>query len=188
MSEGSVMTVGEAQITQLDGLRELMATQHPVFDEICRELARAFHVRETEIALLCAHGTVLKFVFPAELKQAGSIPISGSAIAARTALTRKPEFFNNFVKVRHVGIFESIRFKDGDHEAVGPHLIQKLMSAPIINEEGTVWGIVQVSRKGCDPKLAGPDFTRDDLQQLIEVAKVIGSSPMANVSAESASA
>jgi hypothetical protein len=156
------------------------------FDEIGRELARTFHVRETEVALLQASGTVLKFVFPSELKQAGSIPISGSAIAARTALTKKPEMFNNFVKVRHVGIFESIRFREGESGVPEPQVIQKLMSAPIINEEGTVWGILQVSRKGEDAKLAGPDFTREDLHRLVEVAKVLGSSAQANPSAGAA--
>jgi GAF domain len=165
----------------LDDLKRLLLQDPLSSEDVCAEVAGIFGVRDSEVALLCVRDTLLKFVFPEALKQAGSIPISGSAIAARTALTKKPEVFNNFVKVRHIGIFETIKFKQPEETAATEsHVIQKLMSVPIINEDGAVWGILQVCRKGFDSKIAGPDFSRDDLQKLVAVARTIGSSTVAN--------
>ena len=162
--------------TDFERLQRLL-NDDPLPERLCRELSRLFHVRETEIALLSVDGSVLKFLFPTPLRQAGTIPISGAAIAARTALTKKAELFNSFPKIRHAVIFETIRLGDADL-LIQPEaqVIQKLMSAPVINEQGKVWGILQVSRKGVDARLAGPDFTREDLQQLTVVAQLIGRS------------
>ena len=52
----------------------------------------------------------LKFLCPFELSTAGTIPISSStAVAAHTAVTKKIELFNNFTRVKHASIFESIK-------------------------------------------------------------------------------
>ena len=120
-------------------------------------------------------GSILMFLFPAPLRQV--VPISGAAIAARTALTKKAEVFNSFTKIRHAVVFETIRLGEAD-ALIQPEaqVIQKLMSAPIVNEQGRVWGILQVSRKGVDARSAGPDFTRHDLQQLLVIAGLIGKS------------
>ena len=172
--------------TELDELKQVLSQEPIRSEDVCAEIADIFGVRDSEVALLCVRDTLLKFIFPEALKQAGSIPISGSAIAARTALTKKPEVFNNFVKVRHIGIFESIKFKQPEETpSTESHVIQKLMSVPIINEEGTVWGILQVCRKGLDSKLAGPDFSREDLQKMVVVARTLGSSPIANAVVQS---
>ena len=127
---------------------------------------------------LCSlwRGASLVFLFPAPLRQV--VPISGAAIAARTALTKKAaEVFNSFTKIRHAVVFETIRLGEAD-ALIQPEaqVIQKLMSAPIVNEQGRVWGILQVSRKGVDARSAGPDFTRHDLQQLLVLAGLIGKS------------
>jgi len=170
---------------ELNDLKKVLSQDPLSSEEVCAEVASIFGVRESEVALLCVRDTLLKFVFPEALKQAGSIPISGSAIAARTALTKKPEVFNNFVKVRHIGIFESIKIKQPEEAAsTESHVIQKLMSAPIINEDGAVWGILQICRKGFDSKMAGPDFSREDLQKLVAVARTLGSSPIANTASQ----
>jgi len=177
----AVAVDNEQTATGLDGLQRLLSQSPLSSEDVCTEVASIFGVRDNEVALLCVRDTLLKFVFPEALKQAGSIPISGSAIAARTALTKKPEVFNNFVKVRHIGIFETIKLKQPDETTASDSaVIQKLMSVPIINEEGTVWGILQVCRKGLDSKMAGPDFSREDLQKLVLVARTLGSSPLAN--------
>jgi hypothetical protein len=160
----------------LDRLQHLLRDDL-VPDQLCYELSKLFHVRATEVALLSVQGSVLKFLFPAPLRQVGTIPLSGAAIAARTALTKKAEVFNSFTKIRHAVVFESIRLGDAD-ALIQPEtqVIQKLMSAPVVNEQGKVWGILQVSRKGPEAHLAGPDFTPEDLQQLSVVARLIGKS------------
>jgi hypothetical protein len=148
-------------------------------DQLCHELSKLFHVRDTEVALLSVEGSVLRFLFPEPLRQVGTIPMSGAAIAARTALTKKAEVFNSFTKIRHAVVFETIRLGDAD-ALFQPEtqVIQKLMSAPVLDEKGKVWGILQVSRKGSDSNLAGPDFTGEDLQQLKVVARLIGKSKL----------
>lgn len=171
--EGPATPAAEADLGRLQRLLD----DDVVPEQLCRELSKLFHVRDTEVALLSVEGSVLKFLFPAPLRQVGTIPISGAAIAARTALTKKAEVFNSFTKIRHAVVFETIRLGDAD-ALIQPEaqVIQKLMSAPVVNEQGRVWGILQVSRKGVDARLAGPDFTRQDLQQLTVVAGLIGKS------------
>ena len=47
------------------------------------------------------------------------------------------------------------------------------MSAPIVDEEGDVLGVIQISRKGPAPTSAGPDFTIDDLHRLEKAAAIV---------------
>jgi len=122
-------------------------------------------VRKTEVALLVLQGNLLKFLFPAELRSAGSIPLTSSAVAAKTALSRKAELFNTFANVKHSSIFEMVKLGTAD-ENPDAQVIQKLMSAPILDSFGEVWGVIQISRKGTSPKTAGPDFSEEDLQVL----------------------
>jgi hypothetical protein len=136
-------------------------------DTICSNVAQYFQVRKTEIALLKATGNVLKFLYPAELKAVGAIPLSGSAVAARTARTKRAELFNTFTRVKHSSVFEVVRLGQAGADT---EVIQKLMSAPILNEAGEVLGVVQVSRKAHSPAKAGPDFTSEDLTKLKAVA------------------
>ncbi len=136
--------------------------------ECCVDLAKIFGVRSDEVALLRLENGLLKFLSPAELSTAGTIPISSStAVAAHTAVTKKIELFNNFTRIKHASIFESI--KPGEKvegEDLRPATIHKLMSAPILDKAESVLGVVQISHKGFDLGSAGPDFTLDDLQEL----------------------
>lgn len=157
---------------RLEELEELLNTPTCSAVQICAELARIFKVEITEIGLLRLDGHDLRFVFPAELQQAGSIPLSGSAIAARTAVSKTPELFNQFTNVPHHNVFETVRLRDAK-EPEAPRPIQKLMSAPILNESNETLGVVQVSRKGLTPAAAGPDFTISDLEMLERAARRI---------------
>lgn len=144
----------------------------------CAELAKQFKVRSAEVALLRLEKGLLKFLVPEHLKTAGSIPVSSSsAVAAHTAMTKKVELFNNFVKVRHANIFEAVKASGGEEPPPEQPPIQKLMSAPVMNAERRVLGVVQVCRKGYDLNGAGPDFTLDDLQQLELAAKNLSKLP-----------
>lgn len=140
-------------------------------ESICSAVAKIFGVRKTEVALLEKMGTLLKFVYPPELKAAGAIPLSSSAVAARTARTRRGDLFNTFTRVKHSSVFEVVKL--GDH---GPdaEVIQKLMSAPVSAPSGEVIGVLQISRKAHSPSAAGPDFTSEDLRKLESVATSVG--------------
>jgi len=135
---------------------------------ICARAAEIFHVKETEVALLELRGKLLHFLFPEELRTAGAIPLSSSAVAARTAQTKKAEIFNSFTQVKHFSIFELVKLGNSGLDA---QVIQKLMSAPILTKTREVLGVIQISRKGPRPATAGPDFTPADLQKLESVAQ-----------------
>lgn len=143
-------------------------------EKFCAALAKIFGVRVTEVAMLRHEKGLLKFVFPAQLKTAGAIPVSSSsAVASHTASTKKIELFNTFAKVKHARVFESVKLttnEDGDQS--DQSTIQKLMSAPVLDPGNQVLGVIQVCRKGFDLSSAGPDFTLGDLQQL-EVAAMV---------------
>ena len=145
-------------------------------EKLCAELAKLFGVRRDEVALLRLQGRMLMFVYPPELQAAGAIPISSSAVAARTASTRKSELFNSFVKVKHSSVFETVKL-GSEKSASEPEarVIQKLMSAPIMGDHGKVLGVIQVSRKGATLAAAGPDFTVAELQELEAAGRLVGS-------------
>lgn len=156
--------------TLSERLQGLSSQRFETPEQLCAELAKVFRVRRDEVALLRLQGRMLHFVFPAELRVAGAIPLSSSAVAARTATSRKSELFNSFVRVKHSSVFEMVKL-GSQESAPDPEVrvIQKLMTAPVLARDGAVVGVVQVSRKGPTLAAAGPDFTADDLQ-LLEVA------------------
>jgi hypothetical protein len=155
------------EIEQLAALESADATP----DSICAFVARIFEVKDTEVALLELGGRLLNFVYPAELRMAGAIPLSSAAVAARTARERKSELFNSFTKVKHSSIFELVKLGDTGLDA---QVIQKLMSAPVLGRNGEVVGVIQISRKAPRPAAAGPDFTAEDLSKLESVALLVG--------------
>src|SRR5215813_1373247 len=86
--------------------------------DVSMVLAKVFRVQYTEVALLRLENGLLRFMFPEHLRTTGAIPISSKAVAAHTALSKKAEIFNNFAKVKHASIFETI--KAGEPEEVAP--------------------------------------------------------------------
>ncbi len=165
LSSGMLGKMGE--IEELVGLNSPDSTP----ESICAGVAKIFRVRETEVALLELVGSLLNFLYPAELKTAGAIPLSSSAVAARTARTRQAELFNGFTQVKHFSIFELVKLGD---TGLDEQVIQKLMSAPVLARNGEVIGVIQVSRKAPSPAAAGPDFVSDELRKLESVARVVG--------------
>ena len=143
--------------------------------DLCMVLAKIFHVQYSEVALLRLEGGLLRFIFPDHLRTTGAIPLSSKAVAAHTALSKKPEIFNNFARVKHASIFETIK-AEAKEDVAPPAPIQKLMSVPIISRDATVVGVIQVSRKALDPKQA-QDFSREDLHDLELIAGLLATAP-----------
>src|ERR1700756_2616633 len=141
--------------------------------DLCMVLAKIFRVQYTEVALLRLEGGLLRFIFPEHLRTTGAIPISSKAVAAHTALSKKAEIFNNFARVKHASIFETIKPVGVEaEEPAQPAPIQKLMSVPILDQQSTVLGVIQISRKGVDPRFT-QDFSREDLHDLEIAAGVL---------------
>jgi hypothetical protein len=146
--------------------------------DVSMVLAKVFRVQYAEVALLRLEGGLLKFIFPEHLRTTGAIPISSKAVAAHTALSKKAEIFNNFARVKHASIFETIKPVGLEEEVtIPPAPIQKLMSVPILNPEADVIGVLQISRKGLDPRFT-QDFSREDLHDLELAAGLLSGSPV----------
>jgi hypothetical protein len=165
-------------------LPENLAPLGAVLDEgvtaldVSMVLAKVFRVQHAEVALLRLEGGLLKFILPEHLRTTGAIPISSKAVAAHTALSKKSEIFNNFARVKHASIFETIKPVGVETEdATMPEPIQKLMSVPILDRNLTVLGVIQISRKGLDPRFT-QDFSREDLHDLELAAGVLAASPV----------
>jgi hypothetical protein len=148
-------------------------------EKIGHELARIFGVKEDEVGILRLEKHNLVFCYPARLHNVGSIPLNTStSVAVRSANTRRAEVINNFAQIKHTSIFEAVELSS--HPPVGKgeksdyhlHLIQKLMSAPVLGPAGAI-GVIQVSRKGASAPAAGPDFTPADLQKLVACASAL---------------
>ena len=146
--------------------------------DVSMVLAKIFNVQYTEVALLRLESGLLRFVFPEHLRTTGAIPLSSKAVAAHTALSKKAEIFNNFARVKHASIFETIKPVGSETEELAPPApIQKLMSVPILDHKSTVLGVIQISRKGVDPRFT-QDFSREDLHDLELAAGVLAASPV----------
>ena len=145
--------------------------------QVCGVLAKMFQVQQTEVAILRLHSGLLNFIYPEELCSAGSIPISSSSIAAHTAISKKSEIFNNFARVKHASVFETVKLEVSEGiDTSEPLPIQKLMSAPVMDENSRVLGVIQISRKGSEATFAGADFSREDLHELEMAAGILGAS------------
>ena len=93
-------------------------------------------------------------------------------------MSKKAEIFNNFARVKHASIFETIKPVGSEVEdAAPPAPIQKLMSVPILDPNSTVLGVLQISRKGIDPRYT-QDFSREDLHDLELAAGLLAASPV----------
>ncbi len=165
---------GKTEVSEV----ERMIAESPASEAVCVKLARILSVQRSEIALLRLEKGSLRFIFPVELRSAGVLPLSGSAVAARTAATRTPLLSNAFMRVRHASLFEAVKLSKGEDDREMDQMpIQKIMSVPIAPSKGGVLGVVQVSRKGLDAKLAGADFTGEDLKKLEQAAEILARMP-----------
>ncbi len=138
---------------------------------VAEKIAQNLGVRNEEVAILAVskRWRHLHFLVPEALKKVGFIPLSSnSALAARTARDSRPEIENNFAAAKHVTVFEGVKTTG---EAAQP--IQKMISAPILRD-GTVIGVIQITRKGATAAGSGPDFTADDLGKILALCKPLG--------------
>jgi len=168
--QGSAAKAAKASVSEL----ESMLSESPSSDRVCLKLAQILGVRRSEVALLRLDKGSLRFIFPPELRSAGVLPLTGTAVAARTAATRTPLLSNTFMRVKHVSLFEAVKLGAAEEDRSQEQMpIQKIMSVPVVSSGGSVMGVVQVSRKGLDASLAGADFANADLRQLEQAAEIL---------------
>ena len=89
------------------------------------------------------------------------------------------------MRVKHVALFEAVKLgAEAEDRSLEQMPIQKIMSVPVAVSDGNVIGVLQVSRKGLDPAVAGVDFTSDDLKQLEQAAEIFARMPFMKDGAE----
>jgi hypothetical protein len=180
-TQSSAVKAAKVSVSEL----ESMLSESPSPDRVCLKVAQMLRVRRSEVALLRLDKGSLRFIFPPELRSAGVLPLTGTAVAARTAATRTPLLSNTFMRVRHVSLFEGVKLgAEEEDRSLDQMPIQKIMSVAVAPSGGTVMGVVQVSRKGLDASLAGADFTSDDLKLLEQAAKILARMPFMQEGAE----
>jgi hypothetical protein len=146
-------------------------------ERIGHQLARTFGVKEDEVGILRIEKHMLVFCYPVRLHNVGSIPLNTStSVAVRTANTHHAEVINNFAQTKHTSVFEAVELSshklEGEKSDHHVHMIQKLMSVPVLGPTGAL-GVIQVSRKGISAPAAGPDFMSPDLQKLAACAAAL---------------
>lgn len=171
------MSAQPAPLTTLAGKIAKEGLTPKNISTVAGEIAKTFNVREHEVGILIRDKQVMRFVYPAKLATAGTIPLSAStvAVAARVVNSKSPEIINNLAQTKHASVFEAIgidaRTPIGHHltaEEKAAHVIQKMMTVPIVAPTGVI-GVVEVSRKGRSAPEAGADFTPADLQKLTAI-------------------
>ena len=116
---------------------------------VCLKLAQILRVRHNEVALLRLEHGSLRFIVPAELRAAGVIPLTGAAVAARTAATRTPLLSNSFARVKHVSLFESVKLgTEKTAKARSSSLSRKSFRSPWCNSMEGSWAWCKSRAKG----------------------------------------
>lgn len=170
------MSSSGSLISDLERLASALSTQKSGEQEIslpslAERIAKNLGVKVEEVAILglSTKWRHLHFLVPQALKNIGFIPLSSpSALAARTARESRPEIDNKFHETRHASVFEGVKA-----ETLSAEAIQKIVSAPILCD-GKIVGVIQISRKGTNATLAGPDFTADDLGKVLALCRPLG--------------
>lgn len=169
MDRGQIVAELEKNVDDLETHANLLGTI--ALARVGEEIAKAFRVRSEEVAILMVvgEGKYLQFLIPEKLRAIGTIPLTSTkALAARTAREKRPVRINKFNAVPHASVFEGVPLgcRHGEH-------IHRIMSAPLVTE-GKVVGVVQISRKGRSPEQAGPEFSPDDLRELVALTSALG--------------
>jgi hypothetical protein len=142
-------------------------------ERIGQEIAKSFNVQPDEVGILKLEKTNLVFVYPGRLHNVGTIPLNTiGSVASRTATTKRAEVINAFAQAKHISVFESIDLGHKSGTDKTTHTIQKLMSVPVVGQEGTL-GVIEVCRKGQSAPASGPDFSPAELQRLVSIATAL---------------
>jgi hypothetical protein len=163
-------------VTELQRLADALETDEGSLKDVslealARKIAKELRVNNDEVAILGVSNRWrhLHFLVPQALMNVGFIPLtSTSALAAKTVKESRPDINNEFAKLRHATVFESVKAATTTGES-----IQKIISAPIL-VEGKVVGVMQVSRKGESLASAGPDFSPEDLGKVLALCRPLG--------------
>ncbi|MCI4397299.1 MAG: hypothetical protein JHC34_00520 [Acidobacteria bacterium] len=136
---------------------------------IVAAVTMSLKVKPDEVALLVltTTGNTLKFVWPEPLYKSNAVlpAMHKNAVASAVLQARKGKVDNRMAESRHLKFFENVK---GLETSGVP--IQKMVALPVMAGDSPI-GVVEVSRKGRTAEEAGPNFTPEDAQKLLALAK-----------------
>ena len=139
-------------------------------DMLSSFLQDVFKVEDDEVTIFVTDKkeSLLSFVKPDYLREAGIIPMtSQDSFAVQSLLNAKAKVINHLKKKRPSSIFELVKNPNKPN-----YPVQKLMVVPLLLK-GKKLGVIEILKKAMSSSEAGPDFTEEDLKQLVEIVKEI---------------
>ena len=109
----------------------------------------------------------LTFVYPPHLAVGNTLFIDRDSFAGQVVLRKEGLIENNAVKEAHKDVFERIPGPTGETRT-----IQRMLAAPILDKEGKVFGVVELSRTGDSLADAGVDFSAGDGENLKKSCRI----------------
>jgi len=134
---------------------------------LLKALARDEQTGLVAILMLMPEFNQLTFAYPPHLAQGNALPVDQESFAGRVLLRQEVLIENNVPDEPHKDFFERIPDASGK---IRP--IQKMIAAPLLTSDRAAIGVVEVSRTGSSPAVAGPDFTPRDAENLGKCCKV----------------
>lgn len=136
---------------------------------ISKFISEIINVKQDEVAILLLTSTesTLKFIWPLPLFDSNAaLPANyQSAFASSVLKTMKGKVDNKVAESKHLKFFENVKGLETSGLS-----IQKMIGVPLMLE-GKCIGVLEVSRKGRTAESAGPNFTAEDGQKLVAIAK-----------------
>jgi GAF domain len=136
-------------------------------DFLAVALAGAERNGQTAILMVDADLEQLTFAYPEHLARGNTLPIDRNSFAGQVVLQKSILLQNNVPAEPHKDFFERIPNPEGEVRA-----IQKMIASPLLDRDGQVIGVVEVSRTGRESSGRDADFTRRDLENLEKCCRV----------------
>jgi len=160
-----------------ESLKHKIATNSPddAFGIVIKAITNFYmdnlHLDDEEVAILLIdkEKTVLSFCQPDYLVDSGLIPISSNDSVASGIYKKGIDYIeNNFQQQKHLNIFETIKTPDNEIKPIWK------MIASVLEADGEKIGVIELSRRSILRKMAGENFTLDDLKFLKESQAKLG--------------
>ena len=155
----------------IENLKHEVATNSPedafkiVINEMTKYYMENLNLDNDEVAILLTDKdkTILSFCQPEYLVDSGMIPISSNDAIVSDVYKNSGDYIeNNFQQQKHLNIFETIKTPENEIKPVWK------MIASVFADIDEKIGVIELSRRGVQKKMAGADFTQDDLTLLRE--------------------
>ena len=136
-------------------------------DFLAEALAGRTRNGQTAILMVDDDGSHLSFAFPEHLARGNAMPIDQKSFAGQVVLKGAVLLENRVPEEPHRDFFERIPDPAGQVRT-----IEKMIASPLIGRDGSVIGVVEVSRAGRESAGSEANFTSRDAENLEKSCRV----------------